>query len=293
MKLIQVVGAELKLETLLQHTVNSLRHLLKMQTDDVIAQSLIFLREKRILRHQVRVKKGTVVSLLIPQKLLLKPSFQITSAHVVYEDNEVIVVDKPPGLPTQPTQKPGEDHLFGAVISFLTERQPGKLAYVGLHHRLDRDTSGLVLMTKKTSANKSISDQFRERSIHKKYLAISQGESPKDQKWKVEAPIRRVYGTKEFRFGIDRKKGDEAITLFEHKKRITPELQLIECSPVTGRTHQIRIHLAHSQLPILGDRVYGVPSPHRMQLHAYKLLFKHPVSGKKIEVESSRKLEAL
>ncbi len=291
MKLFQVVSSGLKLDTLLNNTINSVRHLLRSQTEQVLKDSHVYLREKKIVRHQVVVKKGTVVSVLVPNHLMAKPPFEIGASHIVYEDAEIIVIDKPSGLPTQATQKPGEDHLYSAVIAYLTEKNPSKLGYVGLHHRLDRDTSGLVLLTKKSSVNKAISDQFKERSIHKKYLAVVQGEEPKNKRWKVEAPINRIFGIKEFRFGIDHKKGDEAVTLFEYKKSLGGNRHMIECEPITGRTHQIRIHLAHSRLPIVGDRLYGVKSDLRMQLHAYRLQFKHPRTGEKMNVQSSFHLD--
>lgn len=291
MKLFQVVSSGLKLDTLLVNTINSVRHLLRAQTEQVLKESHVYLREKKIVRHQVLVKKGTVVSVLVPNAMMAKPPFEISANHIVYEDPEIIVVDKPSGLPTQATQKPGEDHLYSAVIAHLTERNPSKLAYVGLHHRLDRDTSGLVLLTKKSSANKSISDQFKERSIHKKYLAVVEGEEPAQKRWKVEAPIHRIFGSKEFRFGIDHKKGDSAITLFEYKKSLGGQRHLVECEPITGRTHQIRIHLAHSRLPIVGDRLYGVKADIRMQLHAYRLQLKHPRTDEKMDLQSSFHLD--
>lgn len=146
-------------------------------------------------------------------------------------------------------------------------------------------------MTKKSSANKSISDQFKDRKIIKKYLAIVQGDKPAQTKWKVEAPIRRLHGAKDFRFGIDHKKGDEAVTLFNYIKEIDKNHQLIECQPITGRTHQIRIHLASCQMPIVGDRLYGVKSDRRLQLYAHRLQFEHPKTGEKLDLTSKRSLD--
>jgi 23S rRNA pseudouridine1911/1915/1917 synthase len=291
MKLFQIVSGGQKLETLLTQSLNQLRQYLRAKPEQVLAQAHVYLREKKIVRHQIFVKKGTIVSILVPETMLLKPCFELTESQIAYEDNEIIVVDKPPGLPTQSTQVPGEDHLFASVIAYLTQKNPSKLAYVGLHHRLDRDTSGLVLLTKKSSANKSISDQFKERKIKKSYKALVEGEKPHPPKWKVEEPIRRLFGAKDFRFGIDHKKGDEAMTLFEWQKSIGQNYQLIECQPLTGRTHQIRIHLAHSRLPIVGDRLYGAKSHLRMQLHAYRLQFQHPKTEKMLDVKSNQSLE--
>ena len=291
MKLFQIVSNGKKLDVLLTETLNQMRYLLRARPEDIVPEASIFLREKKIVRHHIAVKKGAVVSILVPEKFLIKPCFELTTDHIAYEDSDIIIIDKPSGLPTQSTQKPGEDHLYSATIAFLTKKNPAKLAYVGLHHRLDRDTSGLVLMTKKSSANKSISDQFRDKKMIKKYRAIVEGEVPKQKRWKVEAPLRRLFESKLFRFGIDHKKGDAATTLFEYQHVLVNNHHLIECQPITGRTHQIRIHLASSQLPIIGDRLYGVTSEVRMQLHAYRLQFDHPMTGKAMDIVSQRQLE--
>jgi 23S rRNA pseudouridine1911/1915/1917 synthase len=288
MKLYQIVSSGLKLETLLVNSLNQFRHVLRAPSEKVIAESHVYLREKKIVRHQIFVKKGAIVSVLVPDALFTKLPFQLSEDQIVYEDGDIIVVDKPSGLSTQSTQTPGEDHLYGAVIAYLTAKNPSKLAYVGLHHRLDRDTSGLVLMTKKSSANKSISDQFKERQIQKRYLAVVEGAVPEPKRWKTEAAIGRIYGSKEFRFGIDNKKGDPATTLFEYQKSLDATHHVIECQPITGRTHQIRIHLASHKLPIVGDRLYGVKSDKRMQLFAYRLQFKHPITQKKMDLSSSQ-----
>lgn len=239
-----------------------------------------------------RARSKSQVTLFIPAEYFREPVFTLAKDQIIYEDQDIVVLDKPAGLPTQPTLKNFEDNLHGAAICYYTLQRPQKLAYVGLHHRLDRDTAGLVLMTKRPSANKSIADQFRDRLIRKKYIACVEGEKPAELVWSVDAPIGRVHNYRGgFKFGVDLKKGDKALTHFKYLSSLSAHQHIIECMPVTGRTHQIRIHLSYSRLPIMGDRLYGTTSSLGLQLQAYQLEFSHPKTKKTMIVTSHQKLE--
>lgn len=249
-----------------------------------------YVKDKKVRDMQFKPHTNSLVTFLLPADVYRKPYFLITPDLLAYEDDAIVVVDKPSGVSTQGTQKFGEDHLFGALISYFSKSHSNKLAYVGLHHRLDRDTSGLVLFTKKPSANKSIAEQFQSQAIHKKYQAIAVGPKPKQESWVCEDPIKRDFASsKIFRFKVD-KKGDSAKTEFRWLKELDENRQLIECTPRTGRTHQIRIHLKAAQLPILGDRTYGNTPYVRMMLHAHELKFVHPLTKKPIVVSSAQSL---
>lgn len=252
---------------------------------------LCYVKDKRVKERHFKPHNGSLVTFLLPSECYRNSFFVLAPEHIAYEDDALIVIDKPHGLSTQGTHKFAEDHLYGAVISALTKPHANKLAYVGLHHRLDRDTSGLVLFTKKSSANKSIAHQFQEHTILKKYEAIGVGQKPKPEQWVCAQPLRRDFSNpKLFRFRVDLK-GDSAKTQFLWKKEISPDCHLIECTPFTGRTHQIRIHLKESRLPILGDRTYGRSPYERMLLHACSLTFKHPLTNKEVSVSSKYQLE--
>lgn len=259
----------------------------KQQQDSI----LCYVKDKRIKERHFKPHAGSLVTFLVPRECYPNPFFVLEPEQIVYEDDALIVIDKPPGISTQGTHKFGEDHLYGAVISALTKLHANKLAYVGLHHRLDRDTSGLVLFTKKSSANKSIAHQFQEHTIVKTYEAISVGQKPPQEQWVCAQPIRRDFSnSKLFRFRVD-PRGDSAKTQFLWKKEISTDCHLIECTPLTGRTHQIRIHLKESRLPILGDRTYGRSPYERMLLHASALTLKHPLTHKELRVSSRYQLE--
>jgi len=291
MKHVQLVSSGQKLGSLVEEAVRRLHTNLRVSPKEALSQAYIYIKEKKVVNLGMFVKRKAVVTLLIPPSCFARPVFVLRDGDIAYEDSDIVVIDKPAGLPTQPTQVFSDDNLYGALIAHYTKIHPHRLAYVGLHHRLDRDTSGLVLFTKKSSMNKSISEQFKDHAITKTYLAMVNGAAPEKEKWKVVAPIARIYSNKkEFRFGIDAKKGDFAETRFSVLKSIKDDVHLVQCQPITGRTHQIRIHLAHSKLPIVGDRLYGTKSEGRMMLHASQLQLTHPKTGKPLEVKSSKSL---
>lgn len=179
-----------------------------------------------------------------------------------FRDRWLLVVDKPCGLPTQPTREGHALHLYGILDA--RER------YVGLHHRLDTPASGLVLVTLDRGVNKHITDAFRGNTIHRRYLAVVLGDPGEEGSW---------------RRPID---GSPAVT---HWRRLSHAdgLSVLMCSLETGRTHQIRRHAAESGFPIAGDRRYGSAAGRlwpRLALHAQELCFVHPMSGDEITVES-------
>jgi 23S rRNA pseudouridine955/2504/2580 synthase len=223
---------------------------------------------------------------------------ELTAAHVLYEDEWLIAIDKPAGIPTQATLDPRRDHLYGALGRFLKERDGGE-PYVGLHHRLDLETSGVVLFTKKKEANAGVGEAFAKHLARKTYLAAvwSGIRSPRmEPTWTVKNHLGRAPGPgKRSRFKSVRSGGDFAHTDF---RRIESWMgknsgALVEAMPLTGRTHQIRVHLSESGFPIVGDDLYGDSrrdegvSPPRMLLHAHRLELPHPITGAALRIESA------
>jgi 23S rRNA-/tRNA-specific pseudouridylate synthase len=197
---------------------------------------------------------------------------------IVREETGWLILNKPAGLPTQATFKAFEENLYENVRYHyvLQKKFPKDLPYVGLHHRLDRGTSGLVLMTKKRSLNKAISDLFKYRKIQKEYLCYTEpGEKSPPKKWTQEDKIARAKSSKrKFSFEVS-ERGDQAISEFELLERKEGEYNLILCRPKTGRTHQLRVQLSHRGYAILGDAVYGSKkSAPRLMLHAQALSFR-------------------
>jgi RluA family pseudouridine synthase len=219
-----------------------------------------------------------------------------TAAQILFEDEWLIAVDKPVGLPTQPTLDTSRPNVFGALKDYLQKRDGGT-PYLGLHHRLDRDTSGILLFTKDQKANAGVAALFASRSLQKTYQALSMCRGSCPDSWEVENHLGVVARAgKDSKFGAVRSGGDPAHTSFKVLERF-PWALLLEAQPHTGRTHQIRVHLAGGGYPILGDAFYGGPVDFRpvpgvnlhvprVMLHAASLVFLHPLTHASLAIRS-------
>ena len=216
--------------------------------------------------------------------------FTLTDARILYEDGWVIAVDKPPGLPTPPTVDPGRPSLFAAVRTWLSERA-GREAYLGLHQRLDRDTSGVVLFTKDPHVNPGLAEAFAHHQVVKTYHALvgPPGRRPPRQ-WQVRSLLGAVGKGAQARVRSVADGGSPSETAFVVREILAGGL-LIEARPRTGRKHQIRVHLAEAGLAILGDDLYGKGSSARLEvprvmLHAVRLELLHPMTRAPLVIES-------
>ena len=209
------------------------------------------------------------------------PIWVPSKADIVFEDADIIAINKPAGLPSQATLDPKRHHLMKAVELYLKQTSPH--AYCGLHHRLDRDTSGVIVLTKSKRANKGLAEQISQHQIQKTYIAISQTfpTSPADSEWTVKNHLKKSHRFKG-KMEAARSGGDLAETHFTKLADLN-EARLVQALPRTGRMHQIRVHLAGCALPILGDNMYGTRASFRRaprtMLHAWKLEIKHPITG--------------
>lgn len=207
---------------------------------------------------------------------------------VLYEDDILIAIDKPVGIPTQATLDKARPHVYGLLQDQLREKTPG--SYLALHHRLDKDTSGVLLFCKDPRYNQKISTMFKHHEFEKIYWALTEPGKAK-KSWQVKNYLAEKPTPRSQRMSLHsvRSGGLLAITEFKlleiHKKGL-----LIEAKPKTGRMHQIRVHLAEAGLPILGDDLYNPKGPTtfapQMMLHAYQLIFAHPETGVTITVTS-------
>jgi 23S rRNA pseudouridine1911/1915/1917 synthase len=200
-----------------------------------------------------------------------------------WEDEHLLVVDKPAGLVVHP----GAGHAAGTLVHALEGRIAGgdDPERPGIVHRLDRDTSGLLVVTRTQEAYEGLTALMRDRALERVYLALVAGR-PRSRAGRIEAPIGRDRADPT-RISLDSETAREAITQFE-LERLWPAHALLRVRLETGRTHQIRVHLAAIDLPVVGDRVYGVRDDRlgRQFLHATKLAFAHPVTGERVEAES-------
>jgi 23S rRNA pseudouridine1911/1915/1917 synthase len=238
-------------------------------------------------RASQKVAAGDSVSILLapPQPTTLVPEDMPIS--IVYEDDDLLVVDKPAGLTVHPAPGHPEHTLANAILSHLPRGlNTGDATRPGIVHRLDKDTSGLIIVAKTPQAHQNLTDQFKRREVKKVYLALVRGDVRPDEGI-IEAPVGRDRGRRERMAITDKAHGREARTSYKVLKH-AQGYTLVEARPETGRTHQIRVHLAAIGYPIVGDRIYGVPSSlvDRQFLHAHRISFVLPSSGKTVQFQS-------
>jgi 23S rRNA pseudouridine1911/1915/1917 synthase len=202
---------------------------------------------------------------------------------IVYEDEHLLVVDKPAGIVVHP----GAGHSTGTLVQGLLGRglAGGDPKRPGIVHRLDRDTSGLLVVSRTQAAYDGLRALVRRRGLEREYLALVRGR-PRSRRGRIEAPIGRDRRDPT-RMSLASDSPKEAVTHFEILD-LLPAHALLRVKLETGRTHQIRVHLAAIGLPVAGDPTYGVPEPglRRQFLHAAWLAFPHPINGERIETTS-------
>ena len=256
------------------------------------AQKLM--EEGRVTRDGAPVKKnektapGQELCVDIPDAQPVDIVPQDIPLDVVYEDEHVIVVNKPVGMVVHPA--PG--HPDGTLVNALLHHCGSSLSGIngelrpGIVHRIDRDTSGLIIAAKNDAAHLALAAQLQDHTLARTYAAVAVGGFKEDE-GTVNAPIGR-HPIDRKKMAIDRKNGREAVTHWSVAERY-PGYTLIECRLETGRTHQIRVHMAYLGHPLLGDVVYGAKKPYPglagQCLHARKLKFIHPATGEAVEVE--------
>jgi 23S rRNA pseudouridine1911/1915/1917 synthase len=209
---------------------------------------------------------------------------------VLHEDDVLLVLDKPAGL----TVHPGSGRRGGTLANALVARWKGLPEAIGsdrpgIVHRLDKDTSGVMVVAKTDPVQRALSAAFAARKVAKEYVAVVHG-IPRALEGVVDRAIARS-PTARTRMTVV-KQGGRAATTRWTVERVLPRHVVLRCFPVTGRTHQIRVHLASLRHPIVGDPVYGKPGaagddlPGRLMLHAHRLAFEHPVTGARVSFEA-------
>jgi 23S rRNA pseudouridine1911/1915/1917 synthase len=218
----------------------------------------------------------------LPEEEAPAPVAPPPAPHVVWEDEHVLVVDKPAGLVVHA----GAGHRGDTLVDALAGRSAGgDPERPGIVHRLDRDTSGLLAVARSQDAYERLVELVRERAFERTYAALVHGR-PRSRRGRIEAPIGRDRNDPT-RISLDTDTPRDAATEFEVEE-LFPERALLRVKLETGRMHQIRVHLAAIGLPVSGDPVYGVREPglERQFLHAGRLAFPHPFTGERVEAES-------
>ena len=227
-----------------------------------------------------RLEGGEEVAVEVPEHAALEP--EPIDVPIVWEDDHLLVVDKPAGIVVHPAG----GHATGTLVNGLLElgAEGGEEDRPGIVHRLDRDTSGLLVVARSPGAHERLQEMIRRREIDRRYLALVRGR-PRSRTGRIDAPLGRDRRDRT-RHSLDSATPRDAVTWFEVLK-LLPEHALLEVRLETGRTHQIRVHLEAIELPVAGDPIYGARGDldlRRQFLHAHRLRFDHPFTGEGIDV---------
>ena len=233
-----------------------------------------------------KVQANDNISIDIPEAKETKLKAQEIPLDIIYEDSDIIVINKPKGMVVHPANGNPDGTLVNAILSICKNSLSGIGGELrpGIVHRLDKDTSGLIIVAKNDKAHINMSEQIKERNVKKTYIALVRGNVPEEEAT-INMPIGR--STKDRKKMAVTKNGKQAITHFKVLKRYS-KYTLLEIKIETGRTHQIRVHMAEIGYPVVGDAVYsngknefGIEG---QMLHAYKLEFMHPITNKDMEL---------
>jgi 23S rRNA pseudouridine1911/1915/1917 synthase len=245
-----------------------------------------------------KVKGDEGFRVIIPEPTPAHNEPQDIPLNIIFEDDHLLVVDKPAGLVVHPAA----GNLDGTLVNALLHHCAGKLSGIGgvarpgIVHRIDKDTSGLLVVAKTDVAHEGLAKQFAAHSIDRRYLAIVSG-LPKAASGTVDAPLARSAANRKKMAVVEVNRGKRAVTRWK-RLQILDDAALVECRLETGRTHQVRVHMASIGHPLLGDPVYGRSGKthgkllkelgfHRQALHATELGFTHPITKSRLSFSSA------
>jgi len=250
-----------------------------------------------------RVLPGQRFTIMLPEPAEPTPAAQPMPLAIVFEDENLIVIDKPAGLVVHPAPGNPEGTLVNALLAHCGDSLAGigGVRRPGIVHRLDKDTSGLLVVAKTEPAHRALSRDFAGRRVERAYDAFVWG-VPKPSSGEISGNIGRSPRNRKKMAVVADSRGKPAVTRYRVEQRFDDHAALIECRLLTGRTHQIRVHLAHAGHPLIGDPAYGTRSGRaaaklgaagaaiagfpRQALHARLLGFTHPATGEKLRFES-------
>lgn len=275
-----------RLDSLLASQASSLS---RSRWQELIKDGLVLVDGDPVTKPAFGLSGGETIEASIPAAEQSRLSPEAIPLDILYEDENVLVVNKPAGMVVHPS--PGHDR--GTLVHAALAHAPdvagvgGKIR-PGVVHRLDKDTSGIIVLAKNDRAHHWLQRQFKEREVEKIYLALVDGRPPTPEGL-IRAPVGRHKRRRKQMAVLPKGKGRPAETTYRTLEQF-PEHSLLEVEPRTGRTHQIRVHLAYLNCPVAGDTVYGQRRPslalERQFLHAHRLAFRMPGSKRKRAFEA-------
>ena len=267
---------------------------------NLIETGRVSIAGEKITEAGYRVKPGQAVTLVIPPPVDETPRAQAIPLQVAYEDDDLIVVDKPAGLVVHPAPGNPDRTLVNALLAHCGDSLSGigGVRRPGIVHRLDKNTSGLMVAAKNDASHRGLSAQFAARRLSRTYRAVVWG-VPRPAQGRIEGAIGRDSRNRK-RMAVRESGGKPAVTRYRVVQSSAALWSIVECRLETGRTHQIRVHMAHAGHPLLCDTLYGGARRRRLDertqaalahcprqaLHAARLGFVHPVSGAELAFES-------
>jgi 23S rRNA pseudouridine1911/1915/1917 synthase len=258
----------------------------RAQAQRLIEEGLVSTPDGPRRKAGEKLAGGERLTVVVPAPVAAEPQPEAVPLDILFEDEDLLVVDKPAGMPVHP----GPGHSGRTLVNALLAHCPdlpgiGGVQRPGIVHRLDKDTSGLMVVAKTERAHAGLSAQFKDRSMRKTYLSLVEGRVQPAEAL-IDAPIGRDPSNRR-RMAIDGAAAREAQTSYRTLANYDG-YTLVEATLHSGRTHQIRVHFASLGHPLAGDALYGKASKvaPRQFLHAHRLTFKHPVDGRELSFES-------
>jgi 23S rRNA pseudouridine1911/1915/1917 synthase len=282
--------ARLRLDQVLVRRVTGVARMSRSLAQRWIESGAVAIDRRVATRPSTPVREGASIIVALPSSTPLKvrPEAEAGELHVLYEDDALLAVNKPPGIVVHPSYKQLTGTLLNTVLWRVRDRTDAR---PGILTRLDKDTSGLVIVALTSEVHAAMQRDAAAGRIRKEYLAVVKG-SPRPRTGRIREPLAR--DPEDRRRVIVMPGGAPSETRYEvlsvrgGASPGAPLLTLVRCQLVTGRTHQIRVHLAFKGWPVLGDRVYGSADEEigRQALHAWRIAFPHPVTRTPIEIEA-------
>lgn len=274
----------------------------RSQAKRLIGEGGVSIDAQICLKSHHNVKGDEDIVLKRRPSITLDAAPQDIPLDILYEDKDLIVINKPAGMVVHPAAGNKEGTLVNALLYHCRDLSGiGGVERPGIVHRLDKGTSGVMVVAKNDAAHTNLSAQFKDRTVEKRYYALLYGRLP-DDNGIISAPIGRHVSDRK-KMSVKTRRGRTAETVFKVIKRLAIDLTLVDIKLNTGRTHQIRVHFSHLGHPLVGDDLYGgsktikrlknnklqdiVKLFPRPALHAYRLSFEHPATKKRMEFAAS------